>query len=109
VLLDALKDRDPQVFEAVAFALGSFKEPRAVAPLIEALSDEEPKNRMSAISALAQIGDKKAVASVMPLLDDKDKDVRRFAVSALEKLTGQHFGDDPAKWRAWWEEQQKVK
>jgi hypothetical protein len=60
--------------------LGSVREPRAVPLLIEAVLDRKSPGP-SALSA------------VRP----------PTATSALRRITGQHFGDDPDRWRTWWE------
>jgi hypothetical protein len=106
--------------------LGEMKDRRAVEPLISALKGEysgrvkrilneihlreiasitkdQTSNfcRQTAAEALGKIGDLRAVE---PLIDALREIELQFAASnALEKITGEEFGPDQEKWRAWWE------
>jgi hypothetical protein len=43
-----------------------------------------------------------AAEPLMALVDQPDSPLRAEAIAALERLSGEPFGDDPAQWRAWW-------
>jgi len=43
------------------------------------------------------------VQVLIAALQDKDFTVQREAVGVLSEMTGQNFGQDPAKWQEWWE------
>jgi hypothetical protein len=54
--------------------------------------------------ALGKIGDHRAVEPLIAALKYKDANVRKSAAEALGKVTGKYFGEEPAKWQAWWAE-----
>jgi HEAT repeat protein len=56
---------------------------------------------------LAKIGpeEKEVIPALIQALDDESIHVRTSAVRALKAITGQDFGEDPARWQQWWEEQ----
>jgi HEAT repeat protein len=90
-----------------AQALGEIKDPKALEPLIAAMHDDNPQVRIDVLHALWQIGDRKAVPAAIDMLKDPNTTVRQGAVQALTQLTRQNFGEDAAKWQAWWEGQAK--
>ena len=60
-LIKALRDKDSDVREEAAEALGEIGDKRAVEPLIQALKDEDLKVRVKAAIALSRIGDERAI------------------------------------------------
>jgi HEAT repeat protein len=78
--------------------IANFGSP-AVEPLIKALQDERTDDR--AAEALGKIGDKRAIEPLIAVLPRSEP-----AQWALERLTGQRFGRNQARWRAWWTKQQ---
>ncbi len=104
-LIAALQGGPVDVRESAAVALGDLRDSRAVAPLSRALKSQDPTLRTSAAAALAEIGDKDAVPALIGSLGHRDEYTREAAAEALQKLTGQDFGEDPAQWRAWWEQE----
>ncbi len=100
-------------------ALSQFRDLRAVGPLLEALD-----NAVGSIAAIAQYGEQAAavvnrtliladgtrvqlptVVRIRPETFDKEQkrrleEERAVIASALRAITGQDFGDDPARWRA---------
>jgi len=44
---------------------------------------------------------------LIPQLLFTENEVCKRAALALESITGQHFGDDAARWRAWWKKHNK--
>jgi hypothetical protein len=81
----------------LADALANFGSP-AVEPLIKALNDERVRGR--AAEALGKIGDKRAIEPLIAVLPKTEQ-----AQWALNKLTKQDFGNNQARWRAWWKQQ----
>jgi HEAT repeat protein len=102
-LIIAIRDKDINVRANAAFALGRIKDNRAMEPLIVALKDEDAFVRRSAEIALAWVKDPRAVEPLIEALKDKDTYVQQFAAKALKAITGQNFGQNPAKWQEWWE------
>jgi HEAT repeat protein len=102
-LIAALKDKHPVVRETAAEALGEIGDARAVEPLIAALKDKGPGVLEKAAEALGEIGDARAVEPLIAALKDKHPVVREKAAEALEKITGQEFWADQAKWQEWWD------
>jgi HEAT repeat protein len=53
------------------------------------------------VEALGKLKDRRAVAELIPFLQDGDAQVRGRAAAALSAITGQSFGEDAERWRAW--------
>jgi HEAT repeat protein len=104
VFAAAVAGADPGVRSAAVQMFGRSGDRRAVAPLVAVLSDADPRLRMHAAASLGQIKDDRAVAPLAGLLADPDARVRNSAMDALDKITGQPFAADEAKWRTWWEQ-----
>jgi hypothetical protein len=79
-------EKDADVREAAALALGQVGDAHAMEPLIAVLKDSTGSERWAAASALGEIGDARAVESLINTLGDKDGEVRRAAADALDKL-----------------------
>ena len=90
-LLGRLEDPDADVRSDAAQALGLIGDHRAIEPLIDAMEKYAAESGSS-------------YPSVDQLLDDEDFQAAISAAVALTMMTGEDFGRDPAKWRAWWEE-----
>jgi len=83
-LLAYLKDDDPQVREACAWALGEIGDRRAVMDLALRLDDDpEAKVREAVARALAALGDESSVGRLAERLNDDSAAVRLAAVQAL--------------------------
>jgi HEAT repeat protein len=81
-----------------------IKDFRVVSPLIIILlRDKDPEVRLNAACALGKIENRLAILPLIIALKDKESNVRKWALSALVELTQQDFGQDPVKWREWWE------
>jgi HEAT repeat protein len=78
----ALKDEDWAIREEAAMALGTFRDPRAVGPLICLLRDADRAVRQAAIGALTAIGEP-SVPVLGLCLSDPQPDVQEAASSVL--------------------------
>ena len=85
-LINALTDDDHKAREAIAEALGGYRDERVVEPLIAALKDEEPRVREAAAGALGDVNDVQAVEPLLEALKDEEPKVRKAAASALEDV-----------------------
>ena len=78
----ALKDEDWAIREEAATALGTFRDPRAVGPLVCLLRDGDRAVRQAAIGALTAIGEP-SVPVLGLCLSDPQPDVQEAASSVL--------------------------
>jgi len=103
-LINALEDNNLRVRTAALKALAKIDDERVVEPLVAAVRGEVLPLRMDAISALGNVKDPRVIEPLIDALTDEEPVIREYAANSLQKLTGQNFGQDQAKWRAWWEE-----
>ena len=87
-LINALTDDDHKGREAIAEALGGYRDERVVEPLIAALKDEEPRVREAATRALGNVNDVQAVEPLIEALKDEEPKVREAAARALGCFKG---------------------
>ncbi len=81
----ALKDEDWAIREEAATMLGTFRDPRAVAPLVSVLRDGDRAVRDAAIGALLAIGEP-AVTTLGVCLSDPVLTVQELASSVLATI-----------------------
>ncbi len=81
----ALKDQDWAIREEAAGLLGTFKDPRAVIPLVSLLRDRDRSVREAAIEALRVIG-APAVEVLGACLDETDLSVQEAAAAILATI-----------------------
>jgi hypothetical protein len=86
-----VNDRDSDIRESAAEALGDLGGPKATESLIRALKDKDAGVRESAVESLTTVGGDEAVRPLMDALVDEDEDVREAAALALKKITGETF------------------
>ena len=81
----------------------------AVPELTAILKDNIPNVQFAVVTALGNIGPaaKAAIPALINLLDDPNYMFDDYAAEALAKITMQHFGEDAAAWRRWWEANKK--
>jgi HEAT repeat protein len=102
VIRAALKDPDANVRITACEALGKTKGPVAVAGLAETLKSDLDKDvRLAAARALGETKDPAARDALGVALDDPDPAMQYRAVMSLRLVTGQNFGNDVARWRAY--------
>jgi len=81
----ALKDEDWAIREEAAVALGTFRDPRAVVPLVSLLRDTDRAVREAAIGALTAIGEP-SVPALGICLSDPQPGVQEAASSVLATI-----------------------
>ena len=87
VILESLKDPDPEVRLQAAGALGVLENVEGAAgALIDRLTDEDPGVRKLAVFALGRTHDPAAVPALQPALEDPIEDIRWNAALALAVL-----------------------
>ncbi len=83
--------------------VGGLEGPDVIPVLTELLrSGKDAGVRSSAATGLANTESAHAVEPLLIALRDKDRQVREEAEHALRRITGQDFGADQSKWKAWW-------
>lgn len=98
------EDNDDIVRQAAARALGNIGDSATVESLIAALKDKKSEVKEEAIKALGKIGDIRAIEPLITFLEDETYIFRqKLASRTLKKITGQRFGENPIRWREWWE------
>jgi HEAT repeat protein len=85
-LIQALKDKDSEVRNYAASALGKFGETKSVPGLIQALKDDDTLVRSSAAEALGNIRCPESVPALIQALKDVDSEVRYDTITALRKI-----------------------
>ncbi len=102
-LVDILKQKygDPLLQELVLKTIGELHDNRAVTPLIALLDDKDVSTSIQelAVKILGDLKDSRAVGAIIVAMEIphfKDE-----AAVALRNLTGEDFGEDVNKWRAW--------
>lgn len=90
VLMESMRDPDPNVRRAAAAGLGEMKDKDAVPLLADVLeTDEDPEVRLTALGALEIIGDQDAIAAYEKAFRDPDERVRQGAAHALSGFWGE--------------------
>src|SRR5262249_47769984 len=103
-LLSALARGRPAVRQTAADTLAELADAR-VLDRLRALIEDSRRDlavRQAAVSALGRSG-RKASAGILIDQLGGDEGLRRAAAEALTDLSGQTYGTDMARWRAWWE------
>ncbi|MHB9025985.1 MAG: HEAT repeat domain-containing protein [Armatimonadota bacterium] len=100
-LLQALAKGDQQMREAAATALGAQGDVRAVPELLRAVQEDTTRVRVKAMQALGALKAKEAIDPLIAVLQEPGMRVKVAAVEALKTITGQNFGEDAARWKAW--------
>ncbi|MHB9108315.1 MAG: HEAT repeat domain-containing protein [Armatimonadota bacterium] len=87
-LVKALTDREVEIREGAARALGELSYPRVVVPLCAGLKDTDWAVRMTVVEALAKIHDARAIEPLVGLLKDEKPAVQKATMEALIAFGG---------------------
>jgi len=87
-LVKALSDREVEIREGAARALGEMAYPRVVVPLCSSLKDKDWAVRMTVVEALARIHDARAIEPLVALLKDEKPAVQKATTEALIAFGG---------------------
>jgi HEAT repeat protein len=102
VVRAALKDPDAEVRVTACETLGRRKGSAAVSGLADTLKTDLDKDvRLAAARALGETKDPTAREPLGAALDDPDPAMQYRAVMSLRLVTGQNFGNDVARWKAY--------
>jgi HEAT repeat protein len=103
-LLAVLTANRPRVRQVVAETLAVLPEPALVRRLEAIVADARAdlRVRQTALWALGRTGRQQAASVLVATLACENDDLRRVAIGALADLTGQSYGNDLTRWRAWW-------
>ena len=77
-----------------------------ISELVRLTDDSEPAVALAAAVELLQTQDGRAVPALIRFVGHEDSDVRRFVQYVLSRISGEMLGDDSARWRQWWQEQE---
>jgi HEAT repeat protein len=103
-LLAALAANKPRIRQMVAETLAVLADAEVVRRLETIIKDGKAdlRVRQTAVWTLGRCGRQDAGGVLVEALASESEDVRRVAAGALADLTGQRFGQDLVRWRAWW-------
>ena len=103
ILIDALSDKNKDVRNNAAWALGQIKDERAVPELIRLLQNENDLDvKRSVVFALGEIKHELAIEPLINQLDSTDIDLKEKAFEALKKISGESMENDATAWKNWW-------
>lgn len=105
-LLEGLTDPREEIRANCASALSGYQDPGVKDALLHSvLKDSSMKVRMAALDSLPSAGGFPAFPTILAILKDPHTptELREESAKALQSLTGQDFGQDAARWSAWWE------
>jgi len=111
--LDALsgvlegEGQDEEAQRNVARIMGESGNLATVPLLIRALTNKSEWVRYDAAWSLGALKSKDAIPHLIGLLGDSVHNVSSEAAYSLKKITGESFGEDAAKWKAWMDTQKK--
>jgi hypothetical protein len=108
-IIALLDDPDYETQLDAVRSLGDIGDSRAVDPLLAVI--DRPNFSGVVAEALAKIGDRRAAGPLIAFLEKATREdqlrTRNWFVESLEKLSGQKFGNDVAKWKRWYETEGK--
>jgi HEAT repeat protein len=92
------------VRQVVAETLAVLPEPTLVRRLEAIIKDGriDLRVRQTALWSLGRTGQQQAAGVLVATLASENEELRRVAIGALTELTGQSYGSDLSRWRAWW-------
>jgi HEAT repeat protein len=105
-LVEGLSDTGEQVRANSASALAGIHDPGASEALLQAVrNDPSMKVRLAALASLPNAGGLSYFAPILGILRDphSSPEMKAAATTALQGMTAQDFGQDAARWAAWWD------
>jgi hypothetical protein len=99
----SLKHDNTNVRMLAAWGLSQMGEP-ALKPLLAELGDKGSPGRGDAAFALGKINQPQAIGPLIAALKETDPELRKESAKALARITGQDFGENPAEWQKWLEQ-----
>ena len=93
-LLEALKDKHPEIRTTAVTLLGWRKGIEALPALIACTHDRDESVRKAAIAALTNIGDRSSLLALADLLGDRSHEIREKALSAIREISGEYVAFD---------------
>jgi HEAT repeat protein len=104
-LLAALSNGPPGIRQVASETLAEVADGDTILHLRALAADAraELTARLTAVWVLGHSGRKAAAPPLLDQLAGENEILRQAAVEALTELTGQTFGTDVNRWRAWWE------
>ena len=103
-LLPLLADTDEHVRARAVVAISRQQDPRRLPTLLGLLNAPMQQVRMTAAMMLGEMKDAQSIDPLITALVQSDGKQDAFStaiVRSLQLITGQKFGNDAAKWRAW--------
>ena len=110
-LLELLAAEDAGLRSAAAQALAGFNGPAVTDRLggLAAQADRPLHQRLAAIDALTgRLYDREAATQLVALLDAQPREVVERSIAALASLVHTPLGNDPQRYRDWWQQQAKL-
>jgi HEAT repeat protein len=108
MLKNLCADPDWEVRDRATQSLGNLDSPGALPVLLGQLQDSDQHVRAAAVMSLGALKDPGALGTLVKLLNDEPSEhLRKLAAQSLRQITGLDYGNDPEKWRQWWEARRK--
>ena len=97
-LIEAIRDKNPEIAARASEAAGVVKEQSVIPALVDALSNDEWKVRKNAAETLGKLREKKAVEKMIKILDsDESYEARASAAESLGKIGDERALDELIK------------
>ncbi len=108
-LIEALGDRQPKAWMAIADAVASFKQRSVPATLglVGALDHNAWQVRVTACQALAEVGTAECMDKLIERFEVERGRLEREIRRALMAVSDDDLGSDPVYWKQWWERQKQ--
>jgi HEAT repeat protein len=103
-LLSVLNGGQPLLRTAAAESLAELADPKTILRLQALLEDAKVERpvRQAATRALGRSASRLALVVLLDQIENPDEVLRQAVLEALAELTGQEYGSDVRRWRAWW-------
>jgi HEAT repeat protein len=107
-LATSLDDPEAVVRASAAQAIMNLGATESADSILGAMSREQDRwTRIYLAGAAQKLKLVKAVEFLIPWLSDPQDDIKKVAEGSLQVLTGENFGNDQAKWTAYWQSRGK--